>query len=261
MTLAVHDDALGAWRGAWIGELLRGVSVLACPDPVAAVRAGEAEAVALPAERFPDDLEPAAFCERGDIREALVAPGIGGIEHLPEGARVGVTTLLQQVQLAGLRPDLVCVALAGTLEDQLTQLDQGDVVALIAGYADLSRLGLAEAATEIFAPELFMPAIGQGGTVVLCRKDDLESCARVNEACDHFPARRELVTEWQFRRLNPNPLTTACALASDRFLYLFTLHLTPSGVATRLRTSVPVGEALTLAALATKDLLQKSTPL
>ncbi|MBB6053454.1 hypothetical protein [Armatimonas rosea] len=261
MTIAVHDDALGAWRGAWIGELLGGARVLACPDPAAAVRAGEAEAAALSAEHLPDDLEPAAFCERGDIREALVAPGIGGIEHLPEGARVGLSTLLQLTQLTLLRPDLQCVVLDGPLEAQLTALDQGDVVALVTGYADLSRLGLAEAATEIFAPELFMPAIGQGGTVVLCRKDDLESCARVNEACDHFPARRELVCEWQFRRLNPSPLTTAIALASDRFLYLFTLHLTLTGVATRLRTSVPVGEALTLAERATKDLLQKSSPL
>ena len=144
--------------------------------------------------------------------------------------------------------------LDGSLEDQLTALDEGKVVAVVAGYADLSRLGLTEAATEIFAPELVMPSIGQGGTVVLCRKDDRESCAQVNEACDHFPTRRELICELQFRRLNPDPLTTACALASDRFLYLFMLQITREGKAVRIRSSVPVGEATTLAELATREL-------
>ncbi len=254
MTLAVHNDDLGAWRGAWVGELLGDATVLSCLDPAAAVRAGEADAAALSAEDFPADLEPAAFCERGDVRDALLAPGLGTIEHLPEGARVGVSSPLRQAQLTVLRPDLELVALSGPLEEQLSALDRGEIVAVVVGYADLSRLGLSEAATEIFAPELFMPAIGQGGTVVLCRKEDTASCVRVNEACDHFPTRRELVCEWQFRHLNPDPLITACALASDRFLYLFSLRLTPDGKATRLRSSVSVGEAQRLAELATQEL-------
>ena len=228
--------------------------MLTCPDPAAAVRLGEADAAVVSADNLSTDLEPAAFCERGDVREALVAPGIGTLEHLPEGVRVGTSTLLRAVQLAALRPDLQCVVLEGPLEDQLTALDEGKVVAVVAAYADLSRLGLTEAATEIFAPELVMPAIGQGGTVVLCRKDDIESCARVHEACDHFPTRRELLCELQFRRLNPDPLTTACALASDRLLYLFMLRITPEGKAVRIRSSVPVGEAATLAELATREL-------
>ncbi len=254
MTIAVSNDALGAWRAAWVGELLGGATVLTCPDPAAAVRSGEADAAVVSAENLSTELEPAAFCERGDVREALVAPGIGTLEHLPEGARVGIGTALQRAQLALLRPDLQGVVLEGSLEDQLTALDEGKVVAVVAAYADLSRLGLTEAATEIFAPELVMPTIGQGGTVVLCRKDDLESCAQVNDACDHFPTRRELLCELQFRRLNPDLLTTACALASDRFLYMFMLRITLSGKEVRIRSSVPVGEAATLAELATREL-------
>jgi hydroxymethylbilane synthase len=259
MTIAVHDDGLGAWRGAWIGELLRGEELMTCSDPFDAVRSDWADAAVVCGTELPGDLEPAAFCERGDIREALIAPGLGTLEQLPEGTVVGADTPLRRAQLALRRPDLTLVELTGSLEQQLEELDHGmGLQALVAGYADLSRLGLAAAATEIFAPELFMPAIGQGGTVVLCRKDDLASCTRVHEACDHFPARRELVCEWQFRRLNPNPLITACALASDRFLYLFMLKLTPEGKATRLRSSVPVGEALQLAELATRELAQSA---
>ena len=254
MTVAVQDDALGAWRGAWIGELLGGATVLSCPDPAAAVRSGAAEAAVVSAESWPSDLEPAAFCERGDVRDALVAPGIGTLEHLPENSRVGVSTLLQATQLAALRPDLKYVVREGFLEERLTSLDEGKVVAVVVGYADLSRLGLAEAATEIFAPELFMPAIGQGGTVVLCRKDDRESCARVNEACDHFPTRRELICEWEFVRLNPGALVTACALSSDRFLYLFVLGINTEGKAVRVRASAPIGDVSQLALLATREL-------
>ena len=254
MTIAVHNDDLGAWRGAWVGELLGGATVLACPDPAAAVRAGEAVAAALSAEDFPTDLEPAAFCERGDIRDALVAPGIGTLEQLPIGARVGASTPLRQAQLATLRPDLKLVTLSGTFEEQLSTLDRGEVAAVIVGYADLSRLGLSEAATEIFAPELFMPGIGQGGTVVLCRKDDLERCADVNAACDHFPTRRELICEREFARLNPGALVTACALSSDRFLYLFALGITSDGKPIRVRASAPVSDVSQVAALATHEL-------
>ena len=254
MTIAVHNDDLGAWRGAWVGELLGGAMVLACPDPAAAVRAGEADAAVLSAESWPSDLEPAAFCERGDVRDALVAPGIGTLEHLPEGARVGGSTPLRQAQLAILRPDLELVTLSGPLEEQLAALDRGEVVALVVGYADLSRLGLSEAATEIFAPELFMPAIGQGGTVVLCRKEDLERCADVNAACDHFPTRRELVCEREFARLNPGALVTACSLSSDRFLYLFALGITINGQPIRVRASAPLGDVSQVATLATQEL-------
>ena len=254
MTLAVHNDELGAWRGAWVGELLGGATVLSCPDPAAAVRSGTADAAALSAEDFPVDLEPAAFCERGDLRDALVAPGLGTIEHLPIGARVGASTPLRQAQLATLRPDLELVALSGPLEAQLEVLDRGEVVAVVAAYADLSRLGIAEAATEIFAPELFMPAIGQGGTVVLCRKEDLESCADVNAAGDHFPTRRELVCEREFARLNPGALVTACALSSDRFLYLFALGITVDGQSVRVRASAPIGDVSQVATLATREL-------
>lgn len=256
MIVAVHEDGLGAWRGAWVTELLPGATLRVCPDPAAAVRSGQAEVAAIAASALPGDLEPAAFLERGDLREALVAPGIGTLEHLPEHARVGGDTPLRLAQLQLLRPDLELIALSGTLEEQLEALDRGEVVALVASYADLSRLGLAEAATEIFAPELFMPAIGQGGTVLCCLPEALETCARVHEACDHFPTRRELVPELQFGYRNPDPLVTACALASDRYLYLFVLQLTADGKALRLRSSVPVGEAATLALHATQELAQ-----
>lgn len=256
MRLGTLDTELGHWRAHWVGGLIAqqgqrpATQGFATEDALMAallsqeVDAATWDAAQLPVEAVPGT-ELAALCERGDIRDALVAPGLGALDQLPAGTRVGAAGALRQAQLAALRPDITFVALSGDTEAQLVALDRGEVGAVVVGYADLSRLGLTEAVTETLAPELCLPPIGQGGTAVVCRSDDEVSLSLLQATCDSFSSRREHAAEFLFRQAwqaqYPEPIT-ACALASDRFLYLFTLGQASDGSLVKTRNSTHPGE-------------------
>lgn len=254
--LGTHDSELGHWRAHWIAAQLHEQEVRSAiqaystePALYEALLGKEVDALTWDAAALPLEAlagtSLAALCERGDIRDALVAPGLGALDQLPAGTRVGAQGLLRQAQLHALRPDAEYVTLLGDTEVQLTALDQGEVSAVVVPYADLSRLGLAEAATEILAPELCLPPLAQGGTAVLCRTDDSTTLTLLQDSCDHFASRRELAAELLFRQAWTQRYTepvTACALASDRFLYLFTLGQTLSGTLVRTRNSTHPSE-------------------
>src|SRR5262249_55648168 len=69
---------------------------------------------------MPGDLELAGTTAREDPRDALVLPpgravGADALAALPQGARVGTSSLRRRAQLAALRPDLEIVVLRGNV--------------------------------------------------------------------------------------------------------------------------------------------------
>ena len=121
---------------------------------------------------FPDGLHLAVICEREDPRDAFVSNTWDSFESLPQGAVVGTSSLRRQCQLKALRPDLQIRDLRGNVGTRLSKLDQGDYDAIILAAAGLKRLGLAERITETLAPEISLPAIGQGAVGIECRSGD-----------------------------------------------------------------------------------------
>lgn len=245
--LGTHDTALGHWRGRWIQELAGDITLVALPadtNLTLALLTGEVDAVVLDAATLPATETPetalVAVCQRGDIRDAVVSKTGATLAQLPTGTRVGSQDPIRLLQLTALCPDLAWVALEGDTEAQLQAIEDGSVEAVVVSYADLSRLGLVDAPSEILPPETCLPPIGQGSTVLQCRMGDDETTTRLREACNHFESQRELAGEILFRQAwyssHTEPIT-ACALASDRFLYLFTLVQTATGELRRTRTS------------------------
>ena len=125
---------------------------------------------------LPEGLHLAVIMDREDPRDAFVSHSIAHIEELPEGARVGTSSLRRQCQLSARRPDLEILPLRGNVNTRLSKLDNGDYDALILASAGLLRLGFQERVRHFIAPELSLPAIGQGAIGIECRSDD----ARVN---------------------------------------------------------------------------------
>lgn len=245
--LGTHNTALGHWRGRWIQELAGDITLVALPgesDLTLALLTGEVEAVVLDAATLPITETPGtalvAVCQRGDIRDAVVSKTGQALTQLPAGTHVGSRDSVRLLQLNALYPELVWVELTRDTEAQLQAIEEGLVDAVVVSYADLSRLGLVEAPSEILPPETCLPPLGQGSTVLQCRTGDDETATRLREACNHFESQRELAGEILFRQAwygrHPEPIT-ACALASDRFLYLFTLVQTATGELRRTRTS------------------------
>lgn len=111
---------------------------------------------------------------RDDVRDALVVPGGGGLNDLPEGARVGSSSLRRQAMLLAERPDLTMLPVRGNVNTRLAKLDAGEYDALVLAAAGLKRLGMEDRITQNLPEDLSLPAAGQGALGVECRADAAE---------------------------------------------------------------------------------------
>jgi len=125
---------------------------------------------------LPSGLHLAVICPREDPRDAFVSNQYETFYNLPQGARVGTSSLRRQCQLKAARPDLEILDLRGNVNTRLAKLDAGDYDAIILAAAGLMRLGMEERIRERLSPEISLPAIGQGAVGIECRSDD----ARIN---------------------------------------------------------------------------------
>jgi hydroxymethylbilane synthase len=121
---------------------------------------------------LPDGLHLPVICPREDPRDAFVSNRYGSLMELPQGAVVGTSSLRRQCQIRALRPDLQLVDLRGNVNTRLRKLDDGEYMAVILAAAGLIRLGWAARITEYLAPEISLPAIGQGAVGIECRSND-----------------------------------------------------------------------------------------
>ena len=126
---------------------------------------------------FPEGLHLPVIMQREDPHDALVSNHFGSLAELPQGARVGTSSLRRQCQLAERRADLEILPLRGNVNTRLSKLDAGDFDAIILAAAGLKRLGFAERIREPIDAGDSLPAIGQGAIGIECRVDD----ERVNE--------------------------------------------------------------------------------
>jgi hydroxymethylbilane synthase len=115
---------------------------------------------------------------REDPRDALCSPRWKTWSALPEGARVGTSSLRRGAQLKALRPDLQLEMVRGNVETRLRKASDG-LDAVVLAYAGLRRLGLAEHATHVFSPEEMLPAVAQGALALEARADDPATLARL----------------------------------------------------------------------------------
>ncbi len=123
---------------------------------------------------LPDGFNLVAVMEREDPRDAFVSPRYASLDELPEGARVGTSSLRRVAQLLSERPDLRIEPLRGNLDTRLRKLDEGGYDAIVLAAAGLMRLGLADRIRERFAVDRMIPAAGQGALGLEVRADDAQ---------------------------------------------------------------------------------------
>jgi hydroxymethylbilane synthase len=156
------DRGAGTDKERWVKEidlaLLRGEIDLAVHS-----------AKDVPAQ-LPEGLEIAATPARADPRDALC--GAPSLDALPQGARVGTSSLRREALLRARRPDLDVVALHGNVDTRLQRLAEDGLDAVVLAYAGLQRLGRADAADGVLDPEDMVPAAGQGTLILTARTGD-----------------------------------------------------------------------------------------
>ena len=121
---------------------------------------------------IPSRLMFPAVCRRDDVRDCLVGSTLA---NLRDGARVGTSSLRRQAQLRHLRPDLDFRDLRGNVDTRLRKVESGEYEAVMVAKAGLDRLGLSQRISEILAPDVCMPAVGQGAIALECRLKDTEA--------------------------------------------------------------------------------------
>ena len=128
---------------------------------------------------LPSGLSIACIPVREDPRDVLVAPKHGTLSALPQGARVGTSSLRRLAALRAIRPDLNIVSIRGNVDTRLRKVDEGEFDAIVLALAGLVRLGLAARATEILSTDVSLPAVGQGALGIECRDSDANVRARL----------------------------------------------------------------------------------
>lgn len=123
---------------------------------------------------LPEGLTLAVICEREDPLDAFVSNQFEKFADLPQGAKVGTSSLRRKSQILKQRPDLQIIDLRGNVGTRLGKLDDGQYDAIILASAGLKRLGLSERIRHCLTPDISLPAVGQGALGLECRAADNE---------------------------------------------------------------------------------------
>lgn len=180
-----------------------------------ALEKGEIDAAVHSLKDVPSDLAAgfviAAVLPRAAIEDVLITRDACTLETLPQGARVGTSSVRRASQLKWLRPDVEIVEIRGNVPTRVKKvLGDQPLDAVLLAAAGLSRLGLMEGnliriedhtlSALTLDPVTFLPAAGQGAIAIECRSDDAASIATVR-ALNDAETEARVTVEREFLRL------------------------------------------------------------
>jgi hydroxymethylbilane synthase len=201
LRIATRKSPLALWQSEHVADLLRaahpGLQVVLVPmstrgDEVLdrslaaiggkglflkelelAMQRGDADCAVHSLKDVPMELDAPfalpAILQRADAADAFISNFHASLDALPQGARVGTSSLRRQAQLRARRPDLRLLDLRGNVNTRLAKLDAGEYDAIVLACAGIARLGMqSRIRARLSAPE-WLPAPAQGAIA-------LESC-------------------------------------------------------------------------------------
>ncbi len=131
---------------------------------------------------LPRGLTLGAITRREFPYDVLISNSGKKLRELPEGAKVGTSSLRRQVQIKRLRRDLKVEVLRGNVDTRMRKLKEGQYDAIVLAYAGVKRMGYEEEITEVL--DYFIPAVGQGSLAIEIREDD-ERIKKLIEPLNH----------------------------------------------------------------------------
>lgn len=148
---------------------------------------------------LPDRLTIGAVPPRENPLDALISLKYASLDALPEGARIGTSSLRRAAQILNHRPDAVIVPLRGNVDTRLKKLESDALDAVVLAAAGLTRLGLAERITACLDKETMLPAVGQGALCIEARAAD-EAILLLLAALNNADAHTAITAERAFLR-------------------------------------------------------------
>lgn len=149
---------------------------------------------------LPPGLTLGVICEREDPRDALV--GVTSFDDLPEGARLGTSSLRRSCQVMQQRPDLQIGFLRGNVNTRLAKLDAGEFDAIILACAGLKRLGFDDRIGAAIDEDFLLPAGGQGAVGIEYREADSRVAELLAPLAHEETSRRVIAERTVVRRLD-----------------------------------------------------------
>jgi hydroxymethylbilane synthase len=135
----------------------------------------------------------AAVLKRGSVRDVLITRDGGGLDSLPDHARVGTSSVRRRAQIMSVRPGVECVKCRGNVGTRLRRLDEGEVDALVLAEAGLERLEIDGIRA---APLPFVTSAGQGAVAAEARAgSEMEEILKL---VNHVPTWYEVLAEREF---------------------------------------------------------------
>ncbi len=121
---------------------------------------------------LPEGLYISATPARVDPRDALVSGAGYTLETLPEGAKVGTSSLRRIAQVRALRPDIEIVDVRGNLDTRMRKAETGELDVVILAAAGITRMGWADRISSYIPTESMVSAVGQGAIGIEIREGD-----------------------------------------------------------------------------------------
>ncbi len=149
---------------------------------------------------LPPGLTLGVICEREDPRDALI--GVTSFDDLPEGARLGTSSLRRSCQVMQRRPDLQIGFLRGNVNTRLAKLDAGEFDAIILACAGLKRLGFDNRIGAAIDEDFLLPAGGQGAVGIEHRETDSRIAELLAPLAHEETSRRVIAERTVVRRLD-----------------------------------------------------------
>ncbi len=150
----------------------------------------------MPVEQ-PGGLVLDTYLPREDVRDAFVSPHFDGLAGLPEGTKVGTSSLRRKAQVLVKFPHLEVVEFRGNVQTRLKKLEDGVAGCTFLAMAGLNRLGQSDVAKGAIAPEDMLPAVAQGAIGIERREDDTR-VAEMLSAIHDGPTGQRLAAERAF---------------------------------------------------------------
>lgn len=120
--------------------------------------------------KLPEELEIFVIPERESPFDVWISH-FEDLKALPQGAKIGTSSLRRLSQIKRLRPDLEILPLRGNVDTRLRKWKEGQFEGIILAEAGLRRLGI-EVKFKRFSLEEMIPAVGQGALGVEVRSDN-----------------------------------------------------------------------------------------
>ncbi|MFX0543246.1 hydroxymethylbilane synthase [Roseovarius sp. S4756] len=211
----------------------------------------------------PEGLLLDTYLPREDVRDGFVSPGYATLADLPEGSKVGTSSLRRRAQVLVAYPHLEVVEFRGNVQTRLKKLEDGVAACTFLAMAGLNRLERTDVAQSALDPSVMLPAIAQGAIGIERRADDSRAAEMLSAIHDVETGQRLAAERAFLAALDGSCETPIAGLAE---LEGDTLHLRgevlrPDGSQSiKDARSAPIADGADLGRAMAEDMLREAGP-